>query len=443
MARRVVITGLGVVTGLGLGSEPLWQGLLDGKSAIRRIEQIDATSFPIGFASEVDPGLKVRKIVPKSYRKAVKVMCRDIELAVAAAALAVEDAGLTTKGTGDGGEVTFDPGRVGCQIGAGLIVAEINELTSAFSTARDEPDGSFSMLKWGGEGMEELTPLWLLKFLPNMLACHVTIIHECCGPSNTITCNEVSGALSIGESRRVIERGDADLCFSGGAESKINQLGLLRQWYTNMFADTRECNDEECANLVRPFSESATGSVPGEGAAILTIEAMESAEARGSKIYAEIVGFGASQSVDLDLKTLEPSCEGTALSRAIERALSDAVLKPSQIDAIVPMGLGAKAYDAFEQHALETVFGDGLSSIPFVLTKPHVGTCAAASTAIDVAVAALCLSDQKLPARLNGVGIPADLDVGVAEKRDADLRYVLVCGIGFGGQNTAVILERY
>lgn len=440
MSRAVGITGLGVVTGLGIGGEALWEGLLAGRSAIGAIRQFDATAFPVNFAAEVDAAVTVRDYVPKHYRKAVKVMCRDVELAVIGATQAIADAKMITKGITDSGEPTFAPNRVGCQIGAGLIVAEIDELTTAFAKARDD-GGQFSMKRFGVEGMNELTPLWLLKYLPNMLACHVTIIHDCRGPSNTITCGEASGALSIGESRRVIERGDADVCFSGGAESKINMLGLLRQYYTEMIATTTPDMDPQ--SIVQPFGAAATGSLPGEGAAILMVESIETALDRGARVYAEIAGFGATQSADLSACPPKPDASGDGLADAIEQALNDASTQADAIDAIVPMGCGDATYDAAEAAALRTVFGLHLPRIPLVTTKPNVGLCAAATSALDVAVGALCVHHQALPARIMPGQAIDGLDAGPAKQRDARLEYVLVCGSGLGGQNTAVILKRH
>ncbi len=439
MSRAVGITGLGIATGFGIGVEALWDGLLAGRSAIGPIRQFDASAFPVNFAAEVDPAVSVRDFVPKTYRKAVKVMCRDVELAVIGAAKAVEDAKMITKAAGEG-EITFAPNRVGCQIGSGLIVAEINELTTAFAKGCDE-SGAFDMKRWGREGMNELTPLWLLKYLPNMLACHVTIIHDCRGPSNTITCGEASGALSIGESRRVIERGDADVCFSGGAESKINMLGLLRQHYTRMIADTTP--DMDPGSVVRPFGEEAIGSIPGEGAAILMVESIETAQRRGARIYAEIAGFGATQSADLSQCPPMPDASGDGLADAIEQALSDARVSADAIDAIVPLGCGQGEYDAAESAALRTTFGLNLPRIPLVTTKPNIGLCAAATSALDVAAGALCVCNQTLPARIAPRPVMDGLDAGPTRQRDARLEHVLVCGSGFGGQNTAVVLKRH
>lgn len=441
MRREVVITGLGLVTGLGKGADALWEGMLTGKCALSRVRQFDASAFPMHFASEVREWFSIRDFVPKSYRKATKVMCRDIELAVAAAALAVGDGNLATKATSEDEQApaTYAPGRVGCQIGAGLIVAEINELAAAFAKARSA-DGSFDYSKWGTQGMQELTPLWLLKYLPNMLACHVTILHDCRGPSNTITCGEASGALSIGESMRVIERGDADLCFSGGGESKINPLGYLRQYHTGMMATTQM--EEDAGGIVQPFAEGARGSLPGEGAAILMLESKETALARQARIRAELAGFGASQTPALALNGPAVGMRTAALSAAIHSALRDAGITAEDIDAVLPMGSGCPAFDKAEAGALAEVFGLRQGTIPVILTKPNIGLCAAASSALDIAVGAMCVQHQTLPARLGGAKASMGLDVEARGQRDAKINHLLVFGSSLGGQNYALVLRR-
>src|SRR5690606_16422810 len=194
MRRRVVITGLGVVSPFGLGADALWEGLFSGASALRRIERFDPSGFPCRLAGEIT-GFSVRDLVPKSYRKAVKVMARDIELAVAAAKLAVDDGGLATKASleiaGGDGAPTYAPGRGGCHRGAGLLATQAGELSQALATARDPSDPArLNLHAWGEGAINNLQPLWMLKYLPNMLACHVTILHDARGPSNTITCAE-------------------------------------------------------------------------------------------------------------------------------------------------------------------------------------------------------------------------------------------------------------
>ncbi|MFI4898098.1 MAG: beta-ketoacyl-[acyl-carrier-protein] synthase family protein [Phycisphaerales bacterium JB059] len=444
MRRAVGITGLGTVCGLGVGAEALWDGLCAPRSAIGPIRGFDASGLRARLASEV-PGYSVRDFVPKSYRKATKVMCRDTELAVVAASLAARDAGLRTRASEDEGhEIGAD--RLGCHIGAGLIAAETGELGRAQATAIDE-GGAFSIRAWGtiGEeargGMENLTPLWMLKYLPNMPACHVTIVHGAEGPSNTITCFETSGLLSLGESARVIERGGADACFSGGTESKLNLVGMLRLEHAGRLAPVGE--DEEGAGVVRPYDASASGGVAGEGAGILMVEAMEHASERGARVYAQITGFGGAQSFDgIDALYGEGEEPSDGLFDAIERALGDAGLEPEAIDAIVPGAHGAPALDGAEASALRRTFGDRLGEIPLVTTAPSIGSCVAGQGGLQAAVGALCLHKQMLPGRIHA-GSPSDgLRAEACDPRDARLAHVLVCASGLGGQNAALVLSR-
>jgi 3-oxoacyl-[acyl-carrier-protein] synthase II len=455
MDRRIVITGLGAVSGFGVGISPLWEGLLSGRSALRRISLFDPSGFRCRLAAEASGFSGAKDFVPKGYRKAVKVMARDIELAVAAAKLAVEDAGLVTRGTlpeGSTDPTTYASPRMGCHIGAGLIAAETNELTLAMATANaataaggDRP--AIDLRAWGnadgGSGaMNNLPPLWLLKYLPNMLACHVTIIHGAEGPSNTITCAEASGLLSIGESVRVIERGDADLCFSGGAEAPINYMRLLRMDITRRLAATGD--EADGSAFVRPYDAKGAGGLLGEGGGILVLEALETAQKRSARAYAEIVGFGAAHSgpprdgwtgTDRGLDVDE------GLQFAIENALDDAGIKADEIDAIVPHAAGIPAYDSGEAGALRAVFGNRLAEIPLITLTPSIGDCLAGSGGLAVAVAAKCLSEQYLPARLHGGAPASGLQAGPTTAHRATLRHILVATGALGGQNAALILR--
>lgn len=440
MNRNVVITGIGAVTPFGVGIEPLWEGLLSGQSRLRRLSRFDPSGFPCRLGAEVHD-FSARDYVPKSYRKAVKVMARDIEFAVAAALGAVQDAKLSTKGhaVAEDAPPSYAPRRVGCHIGAGLIAAELDELTGALATATEE-DGSFSLRKWGnaeggGDGMGNLQPLWLLKYLPNMLACHVTIIHDAQGPSNTITCAEASGLLSIGESLRVIERDDADLCFSGGAESKITPMGLLRMDLAKRLARTGDETDG--SRVVRPFDPQATGGLLGEGGGILMLELESGAKARGAAPYARVSGFGAGHSPRSD----DPAERSKGLRYAIERALADAEISPRDIDAILPHGSGIPAMDAEEAAALRTVFGDALADIPLITLAPNIGDLMAGHGSVAIGVAAMCLKHRTLPARIHAGATPPDLRAGATAQRDASLKHVLVCMNAMGGQNSAVVLS--
>lgn len=453
MGRRVVITGVGAATGFGVGVEALWSGLHEGRSAIGPIERFDATGFDSRLGAEIK-GLAAKDYVPKSYRKHVKIMARDTEIAVAAAMAATADAALVTRAAAESAATTYPPSRTGCNIGAGFIAAETDELTEALITACDgDPvrHGAFDLRKWGGlsdelgGGMGNLQPLWMLKYLPNMLACHVTILHGAEGPSNTITCGESSGVLSIGESMRVIQRGDADVCFAGGCESKLNLLGMAKWTLARRLAPTGDAS--EGWRLVRPYDPEATGTLMGEGGAILIIEEAHSAAERGAKGYAEIVGFGAAQSVltwdgdEIDGLSAGERIPGEGLSLAIEAALREAQIGPEDVDVIVPQALGVATVDAAEAAALSRVFGERLAEIPLVTITPGVGDTVAGHGALQAATAALCIRHRTLPARLHAGSPRHDLRAESAQPTPLPIRHVLLCTGSLAGQNAAMVLR--
>jgi 3-oxoacyl-[acyl-carrier-protein] synthase II len=456
MPARVVITGLGPVCSIGVGIEPFWEALLEGRSALSPIEAFDASGYRAKLAGEVRE-IKIRDFVPKSYRKATKVMARDTELAVIAAKLAAGDAGLVTRGSEDADEgFAPDLTRVGCQIGAGLIAADTEELSRAVVSAKDD-DGAFSMEKWGTEstdrvegasGMNNLPPLWLLKYLPNMLACHVTIIHGLEGPSNTIMGAEASAILSIGESTRVIERGSADMCFTGGAESRLNPLGLLRWDYSGRLADTGEA--ENGSQITRPFAPDSLGGVIGEAGGMIVIENETHAQDRNATIYATISGFSAAQTPPAGLLGLnhgdEPEPDSPidrGLEAAIESALADAQISPDQIDLIIPLGLGVANLDAMEIGALHEIFADRLRKIPLLPVAHLVGNTMAGHGGLLASAGAKCIAEQSLPPHLMIEPQTGGFKAQSHPSRAHIIEHVLVCSGSLGGQTGALVLSRY
>jgi len=429
--RRVVITGVGAVGGLGLGLDALWDGLIEGRSGVGAVRSFDASGFRCALGAEV-ADLRIREHVPKSYRKATKVMARDTELAVAAADLAVRDAALLTRAGGDG-EATYPASRLGCHIGAGLIATELDEITVAMASAGDE-QGRFDLRLWGERGIGDLQPLWMLKYLPNMPACHVGIVHGAEGPSNTITCGEASGLLCIGESSRVIERGGADACLSGGAESKVNPTQYLRAQLTGWLAEAGA--DETVDDVVRPFDEATRGSVPGEGGGILVLEELDGACARGARVYAEVKGFGAAQSAPPfdgpDLGGRGDVGGGDGLASAIRSALADAGASPDDVGAVVPLGCGAVSADHAEAAALRAVFGGRGESLPLVLWTPAIGNCHAGNGALQAGIAGRVVSEGRVPSW-------ASLDGARGGAKDAS-GLVVTCSPALCGQNAALVL---
>jgi 3-oxoacyl-[acyl-carrier-protein] synthase II len=417
---------------------------MEGKTGVKPITRFDPSGFACKLGGEVE-GFSIKDAVPKHYRKATKVMARDIELAVAAAKEAAESAGLVTRGNlpedaseDTPGATTYPNSAFGCQIGAGLIAAESNELAQAMVTAQSGDQRGVDLAAWGERGMENLTPLWMLKYLPNMLACHVTIIHGCEGPSNTITCGEASGLLSVGESARVVERGDAAVCFSGSAESKVNFMGILRMQYAGRVGETGGALSG--LESVLPFAEESRGGAIGEGAGIIVVEDLDKCKARGARVRALISGFGAGHSARRPFAGDGTPDDG--LIAAIENALDDAGLKPGDIDAVLLYGLGMPKIDLAEAGAVIEVFGRDLASkVPVACLGPALGHCAAGNGGLLAATAVMMIEQQKVPSRaFGGASVLAGARGSAIEGKG--LRHVLAASTSLGGQNAAVIFSR-
>ena len=431
--RRVVITGIGVVSPIGIGATTFWQNLIAGQSGIQRITSYDPAGFPCQIAGEV-PAFKIGDFVPKHYRKATKVMARDIELAVVAADDAFKDAGIKSKAYTDKPELNGD--RFGCNIGAGLISTDLTELSSALSTARVGDSNQLDIQKWGRDGMSQLTPLWLLKYLPNMLACHVTIIHELKGPSNTITCADASSHLAIGEAFRTIQRGDADQAICGGAETKVVPMAVVRQTLLKRLTNTHNDSPE---SAVRPFDTDADGTTVAEGGGLFILEEYEHAKTRGAKIYAEVVGFAASQDT-YSVTTPDPS--GHSYGKAISKALAEANLPPNAVDLLVPCGLGIPTHDRAELAGLRNVFGNGLDRVAMAPIKAQTGNLAAGS-GVDAAAAVLGLFHGKIPPAKNTVNVADGQSLNVSPTtRDADVKVSVSSVYSLGGQNAALVFRK-
>jgi len=439
-SRRVVITGLGLITPVALDAEAVFKALLEKRSGVQRITLFDPARFDSQVGGEID-AIKVTNFVPKTYRKNTKVMARDIEIAVAAAYEAAKDAGLKTKCMIDRKEAeppaNLDPTRFGANIGAGLICADLTELAGALYTSIDDHN-NFDLGKWGREGMNNLTPLWLLKFLPNMLSCHVTIVHDAQAPSNTITCGEASSHLAIGEAFRTIARGAADLCICGGAESKLNPMGLMRQSLLKRLSTTHNDDPE---NACRPFDTKRDGAVISEGGGLLILEELEHARARGAKIYCEVTGFGASSNTN---SWSEPDPTGDGIALAIHKAIDDAKLSPDKIDLIGTFGIGTVAHDLSEAKGILAALGERATSIPALATKGALGNNGAGSGAIDLAVAAMCIKNQTVPPSRNTDNIDPACGLNVVSGSAYHAKISSAVSVAYalsGGQNAALILK--
>lgn len=434
--RRVVITGVGVVSSLGNGRECYFEGLLSGRIGIDRLQGFDPVGFPCQIGGEVSD-LKVRNHVPKAHRKATKLMSRDIELAVVAADLAIRDAGLQTKGTAPEEQPNINPERSGVNVGAGLISCDLHELGLAVEHALE--DGKFSYEKWGREGMESLTPIWLLKYLPNMLGCHISIIHDLQGPSNSITCAEASGLLAIGEAYRIIARGSADLIVAGGAETKLTPMGLMRQCLMGRVTTTYNDRPREAC---RPFDRNADGGVMGEGAGIIVLEELEHAQQRDVPIYSEVLGFGASNNFSVDFVKPEADCRGVTL--AIQNALAEASMASSEIELLIAHGVAVAEHDKAEAKGITAAFGERAKELPVRAVKSRIANCGAGASAIDLATAVLALREGKIPPNLNCPDPPEEngLNLGNGQVQEIDLQTAMSCCYTYGGQTAAMVINK-
>ena len=439
--RRVVITGLGVATPIGIELDDVWTNLLEGRSGIKRITAFD----PSGFGSQV--GGQVAKFtlgnyIPKSYRKSAKVMCRDIQLALVAAYQAVKDAGLKTKCLLERGEAqaptNIDPTRFGANIGAGLICADVSELAEALASALDD-NGRFSLTQWGCEGMTNLTPLWLLKFLPNMLACHVTIVHDAQAPSNTMTCAEASSHHAIGEAFRTIQRGAADVCICGGAESKMNSMSLIRQ---DLFGRLTHQGNDEPEKACRPFDRDHSGTVASEGGGLVILEELEHARKRGVRLYGEVVGFGASSNTQ---SWREPDPQGRGIARAITMALDQAHMTAQDISMITAFGTGIGPFDSSEAAAIKSVFGARTRDTRALAIKGAVGNNGAGSGALDIAVSLLAMKNNTIPAAVGTERLADSCEIGLVTGDAVDAKIDSFVSIAYaisGGQTAALVVRR-
>ncbi len=353
-------------------------------------------------------------------------MARDIQLACASAKLAVDDSALDIN--------SISPSRIGVSLGAGLINADINEL-GVVANHSVGPDGRVDMRRFGDEGIRELAPLWLLKQLPNMLSSHVSIIYNAQGPSNSITVGCSSSILSVGESMEMIRRDKADVALSGGADSRINPLSLLRFYLLKLLANGWERPQEAS----RPFDKKRNGLVAGEGAGLVVLEEASIARARGSRVYAELIGFGSSFSNNRDQ---EESIKGKI--RAMRSAIMDAGIREGDIDLISAHGISTQKDDFEEREAIQRLFGEKAKKIPILAPKSAMGYPGAASGIIGLISALLAMKDGVIPCNSNYTERDTgdELDHVAGTHRKKEINCAMINAFGIGGHNGVIIIKK-
>jgi 3-oxoacyl-[acyl-carrier-protein] synthase II len=374
--RRAVITGLGVVSPIGCTLEAYWQSLVEGRSGIRSLQGIDTSTLPVHFGGEI-VGFDAKKYLDKKAGKSLRLMARTIQLSVAAAQLALDDCKIDKN--------TLDPARFGVEFGAGLIATELDELAAAAQASVNCQPGMVDLVKWGDQGLQNIQPLWMLKYLPNMLACHVSILHNAQGPSNTITESEVAGLLALGEAYRIIERDTADFFLVGGADSRLGPLSLVRQC---LYQPLSKRNDEP-ARACRPFDKQRDGMVIGEGGSVLVLEDLAHATKRGAKIYAEVMGFGSS---------FDRRKDGKGIARAVKAAMAEARVTPADLDHVNAHGFSSVESDIWESRGLTEALGN---EVPVLAPKSYFGNLGAGGATTELTASLLGVNRGQVPATLN------------------------------------------
>src|SRR6266404_5262032 len=403
---------MGFICGSGNTKEEVWSNLLAGRSGVGSITRFDISAFPVRIASEVknfDP----LKFIEK---KEVKKMDTFIHYAVAASQEAMDDSGLRVNGDD---EAT----RVGVFIGSGI---------GGFGVIEREHE---KFLK-GGPG--KISPFFIPAAIVNLAAGQVSIRFGLKGP-NSATCTACStGAHAVGDSFKIIQRGDADAMVCGGAEAAITPMGV--GGFAAMRALSTRNEDPERAS--RPFDADRDGFVIGEGAGVLVLEELEHALARGAKIYAEMAGYGMSSDA---FHITQPSENGDGAVRVMTNAIKDAGVEPQDIDYINAHGTSTFSNDKLETMAIKRVFGDSAYSIPVSSTKSMMGHLLGAAGGVEAGISALALQDQIVPPTINyeTPDPECDLDYVPNAARRIRIRYVLSNSFGFGGTNAAVLMKRY
>ena len=421
-SRRAVLTGIGVITPVGADADTFWRSLLAGRSGVRSIQSFDASGLPVRIAGEI-PDFDAKNYVEKSQRKSLRVMARTIQLAVAAAQLALNDSKIDKS--------KLDPTRFGVEFGSSLIASELPELVDAARVSSNCQPGMVDLDKWGTLGLEAMNPLWLLKYLPNMPASHVSMLHDAQGPNNTITENDVAGLLALGESYRILKRDLADLFLVGGAESRLNPLTLVRMCLFEPMSHRNDAPEKAC----RPFDRQRDGIVLGEGAGVLVLEELKHAQQRGARILAEVVGFGAA----FDRKQ-----NGSGLARAIRAALHDAGVGPDEIDHINAHGIGARDTDVWEARGLREVFGNCKEPVPAFAPKSYLGNLGAGGSSTEMIASVLALQHGVVPVTLNYETEDPECAIPVitGSPRAMKRQHVLKVSLTRMGQCAALVLRK-
>ncbi len=409
--RRVVITGVGAVTPIGIGKELFWTNVKNGVCGVDTVSKFDASEFACQIGAEVK-GFEPEQFLDK---KEAKRMDRYTQFAMASSKMAIEDAKLDME--------KEDKDKVGVIIASGIGGIETLE-------------NQASVLANKGPG--RVSPFFIPMMISNMAAGQVAIMTGAKGVNFCVVSACASGTHAVGEAFRAIRYGDADVMITGGAEAAITPLSYAG--FCSMKAMSTRNDDPKAASC--PFDKNRDGFIMGEGAGIVIMEELEHAKARGARIVAEVVGYGAT---DDAYHITAPSPDGDGGAKAMKKAIDDAKIKPEEVDYINAHGTATPYNDKFETEAIKKVFGEHAYKLAVSSTKSMTGHLLGAAGAVETIISALALEEGYLPATINykESDPDCDLDYVVNQGREKEIRYALSNSLGFGGHNATILLKKY
>ena len=442
--RRVVITGMGVVCPLGLMLEDLWAGLVEGRSGVGPLESLPCSGLPLhhaaearAFTGDIDNFGPLDGERKKAIRKGLKVMCRESQMAVAAAQRALHHSGLFAADAKAG---SVEPERCGCVFGSDYMLTLPDDFTASVAKCRGA-DGAFVFDRWASDGMPQLTPLWLLKYLPNMPASHIAIYNDLRGPSNSLTLREASGHLALGEASVTIQRGAADVMVVGATGTRVHPMKTVHALQSEQVAleddVAASSGPTDPTRWSRPFDRSRKGMVLGEGAAVFILEELAHARARGAAIHGEIVGHAARSAglaggVGLKQK---------ALALARRRALSLAPVTAADLSHVHAHGASTVVGDREEAAAMHEVLGAAAATIPTVAAKSHFGNLGGGSGLVECMASVLALRHGELFPLLNFEESDPDCRIRAARRGDPSGKVFISSAVTPQGQAGSIVIR--
>ena len=389
--RRVVITGMGVISPVGNSPDALWDALSSGRSGVGPLEMVPSAAFPTSVAAEaldflgkIDDFGPVEKEQKKAIRKGLKVMCRECQMGVAVAQRALTDAGLKTGYS--------DPDRTGIVFGTDYMITEAEDFSQGIQECVN-PSGEFEFARWPTVGMSRMSPLWLLKYLPNMPASHLAIFNDFRGPNNSLTLREAAANVALAEAFQIIAGNRADVMLVGATGTRLHPLKMIHATQNEELASGGRNPAEAC----RPFDRDRTGMVLGEGAGALVLEELAVAIDRGAYIHAEVLGGVSCASLDTKMVARREE----AMTNALRGVLAAAHLGPEDVGHVQAHGLATRSCDAQEARAINRVFGGRAVPIPVTAAKSYFGNLGAGSGMVELIAGVLCLKHQRIFQTLN------------------------------------------